>query len=318
MRVRLFLGASAVALLVLCSHGQTPGDKPKSGAEGQPAVAKRTVPEELEALNRATRKLYAGGRALELSTIPAVIMVSGDDLILRKNGKRVVATVIPPEYHELKCVAHSVLGLFSHLSHEPGKPLGEARVKALKEYRDLLAAAGPAAEACGFDRETLVRQKRIISRGLAFVDAVLKDGQVSADDLVRYCRASRPDALANAAAAARAQLVATHRQVMEWRKDMTAEEWGALTVIVQGMQTPRVENAAVQYFARLFGESRGESRRVVYAEGLWDEEKAMNLLGTLRLDGRLSVAVFNDHFRMYRDLLADVARSAIDDILATP
>ena len=84
------------------------------------------------------------------------------------------------------------------------------------------------------------------------------------------------------------------------------------------MQTPRVDNAAVQYFARLFGETRGEGRRVVYAEGLWDEEKAMNLLGTLRLDGKLSVAVFSDPFRMYRDLLADVARPAIDDILAAP
>jgi hypothetical protein len=146
----------------------------------------------------------------------------------------------------------------------------------------------------------------------------LKDGQISADGLTKYCRASRPDVLANAAAAARAQLVATHRQVMEWKKGMTAEEWGALTVIVQGMQTPRVENAAVQYFARLFGETRGEGRRVVYAEGLFDEEKALNLLGTLRLDGKLSVAVFNDPFRMYRDLLADVARTAIDDILATP
>jgi hypothetical protein len=75
---------------------------------------------------------------------------------------------------------------------------------------------------------------------------------------------------------------------------MTAEEWGSLTVIVQGGQTPRAENAVVQYFARLFGETAGEGRRVVYAEGLWDENKALNLLGTLRLDGRLSVAVFNE------------------------
>ena len=44
----------------------------------------------------------------------------------------------------------------------------------------------------------------------------------------------------------------------------------------------------------------------------------MNLLGTLRLDGKLSVAVFNDRFRMYRDLLGNVARHTIDDILAAP
>jgi hypothetical protein len=317
MRLQGFVGILAVSLLVFCSQGQTPNGKPTSG-EAQPVLAKRVVPEELEALNRATRSLYAGGRARELSTIPAVILVSGDDLILRKNGKRVVATVIPTNYHALKCVAHSALGLFGHLAYQPGKPLGEERTQTLKEYRDLLVAAGPAALKCGFDADTLARQKRILSRSLGFIDAVLKEGQVSADGLTKYCRESRPDVLANAAAAARAQLVATHRQVMEWKKDMTPEEWGSLTVIVQGAQTPRVENAAVQYFARLFGESTGESRRVVYAEGLWDETKAMNLLGTLRLDGKLSVAVFNDPFRMYRDLLADVARPVIDDILAAP
>ena len=114
----------------------------------------------------------------------------------------------------------------------------------------------------------------------------------------------------------RAQLRATHNQVMAWKKDMTAEEWAALTVIVPGVQTARAENAAVQYFARLFGESNGEGRRVVYAESLYDEEKAINLLGTLRLDGKLAESVFGDRFRMYRDFLADGARTAIDDILA--
>lgn len=318
MRMKSSLGVLAVGFLVLCLRGQTPVYQPRPGAEAQPVVTKQTVPPELEALNGATRKLYARGRALELSTVPAVIIVSGDDLILRKKGRRIVATVIPREYHALKCIAHSVLGLFAHLSYEPGKPLGEERTKMLQEYRATLAAAEPAAQACGFDPETLARQKRILSRSLAFTDAVLKAGRVSAEDLVKFCRESRPDVLANAAAAARAQLAATHHQVMGWQKEMTAEEWNSLTVIVQGGQTPRVENAAVQYFARLFGETRGEGRRVVYAEGLWDEEKALNLLGTLRLDGKLSVAVFNDRFRMYRDLLADAARSTIDDILAPP
>ena len=314
MCVRLVLGTAAAVFVLLCSHRQHPGEKPPPAGGDQSVALTDTIPKELEVLNRATRELYAGGRARELATIPAVILVSGDDLILRKGGKRVVARVIPPDYHALKCVAHTVLGLFAHLGHEPGKPLGPDRVRLLVEYRALLAAAGPAAETCGFNAETLARQKRIVARGLTFLDAVLKVGQVSADDLTAYCRASRPDVLANAAAAARAQLTATHRQVLAWKKDMTAEEWGSLTVIVQGGQTPRAENAVVQYFARLFGETAGEGRRVVYAEGMWDEDKALNLLGTLRLDGRLSVAVFNDPFRLYRDLLADAARPVIDDL----
>ena len=70
------------------------------------------------------RSTPAGGRARELAAVPAVILVSGDDLILRKNGKRVVATVIPPDYHALKCIAHSVLALFGNLSQLVGQPLG--------------------------------------------------------------------------------------------------------------------------------------------------------------------------------------------------
>lgn len=318
MQVRILLGALAIGFVVLCAHGQTPPNGSTASNENKSTEVKKKVPEALETLNIATRKLYAGARALELTTIPAVIVMSGDDLILRKKDKRIVETVIPPEYHSLKCVAHSMLALYTHLSYEPGKPLSEERIKTLNEYRANLVAAGPAVELCGFDAETLSRQKRIISRGLSFIDTVLKDGQVSASDLTKYCRESRQDTLLNAAAAARSQLLAMHRQVMEWKKAMSAEEWNTLTVVILGMQTPRVDNAAVQYFARLFGETRGEGRRVVYAEGLGDEEKAINLLGTLRLDGKLSIAVFNDPFRMYRDLLADVARPIIDEILAGP
>ena len=273
------------------------------------------VPAELVALNRTTLKLYAGGRVRELATVPAVVVVSGDDLVLRRGVARTVVTVIPPEYHALKCVAHVTLGLFGHLAADPGRPLGDGRVAALTEYRRQLAAAAPAVDGYGYDPATLARQKGMIERSRAFIDRVLADGHVSADDLTRYCRASRPDVMANCAAAAKTQLTATHRQMMAWKAEMTPAEWAGLVAVIPGRQTPRADNAAVQYFARLFGEP-GEGRRVVYAEGLFVEDQALDLLGTRRLDGKLSVAVFDDPYRMYRDILADGARAAIDDLLS--
>ena len=51
------------------------------------------------------------------------------------------------------------------------------------------------------------------------------------------------------------------------------------------------------------------------AEGL-SEDQDVDLLGTLRLDGKLSVAVFDDPYRMYRDILADGARAALDDLFS--
>jgi hypothetical protein len=290
MCARWLIGIVVAGSAAFASHGEPPADKPKASAT-EHAVDAKKLPDELEALNTASRKMYAGARAREL-------------------------TVIPTEYHALKSIAHTTLALFGHLSEEPGRPLNEERLKSLKEFQALVAATGPAVEKLGFDADTLARQKRLLARVEALAAKVLEDGKVSAEDLAKFCHAARADVVANGVAAVRAQLRATHKQVMEWKKDMTAEEWAALTVIVPGVQTARSENAAVQYFARLFGESSGEGRRVVYAESLWDEDKALNLLGTLRLDGKLSEAVFGDRFRMYRDLLADGARAAIDDILA--
>jgi hypothetical protein len=315
MRGLWLIAVPVVGWAALASHGGVPVEPPK--AADQPAAA-RTVPVEVETLNAAARKIYADSRTRELASIPAVIVVAGDDLVLIRNGKRTVVTVVPAEYHTLKGVAHSTLALFTLLTHEPGQPLDAERLKALAEYHKLLEAAGPGVEKFGFDPETLARQKRILARATTFAAQVLKDQKVSADDLAKFCRTSRADVVANGVAAARAQLVATHKQVMEWKKQMTPVEWSGLTVVIPGSQPARVENAAVQYFARLFGETTGESRRVVYAEGLWEEDQALRLLGTLRLDGKLGAAVFGDRFRMYRDFVADGARVAIDEILAAP
>jgi hypothetical protein len=262
--------------------------------------------------------MYAAARARELAAIPIVIVVSGDDLVLRRNGNRTVARVLGREYHALKCVAHPTLALFTHLASSAGRPLDHAQLKLLREYQSLLTAAIPAVEKLGFDAEVLALQKRLLTRAVEFAASVIRDGKVTDEDLKKYCRSSRTDILANGALAARSQVAAMHQQVMTWKKGMSAEEWAGLTVVISGSPTPRADNLAVQYFSRLLGEPHGECRRIVYAESLWDEEKAVNLLGTLRLDGKLSIAVFGDPVRMYRDFLADGARTAIDDLFAAP
>src|SRR5258708_1502921 len=122
MRGSWLVGVLAMGLTAISPHGEPPVEKPKPFAAQQTAEA-RKLPAELETLNIASRKMYAGARTLELFTIP-VILASGDDLVLLKDGKRIAATVVPAEYHALKSVAHSTLALFSHLSFEPGRPLG--------------------------------------------------------------------------------------------------------------------------------------------------------------------------------------------------
>lgn len=196
--------------MALGCHGESPEPNSSAPPKEHPAEANK-LPAELDALNVAARKMYADARTLELSTIPVVIVVSGDDLILRKNGKRTVVTVIPAEYHILKSYAHSTLALYTHLSSDAGKLIGDERLKSLKEYKALLTAAGPALEKLEFDPETKARQRRILDRAGEFVARVLKNGMVSTDELNKFCRASRADILANGAEAAKAQILAAHQ-----------------------------------------------------------------------------------------------------------
>ena len=122
-------------------------------------------------------------------------------------------------------------------------------------------------------------------------------------------RRMSPLVMANVSAAARARLDALQHQIVAWSKsgDLTPQVLNRLTVLVIGRRLPRKDNLAVQYFSRLLRQ-HGEGERIIYAEGLGDEPRALDLLATQRVDAQVGVDFFNDSGRMARDLLADAAR----------
>ncbi|MCC6743903.1 MAG: hypothetical protein IT175_08580 [Acidobacteria bacterium] len=105
--------------------------------------------------------------------------------------------------------------------------------------------------------------------------------------------------------------------VTRWRATLTADEWSRLHVVIMGVHMARDGELAQQYFVRLLGEP-GEGRRVVYAEGIFDEARALDLLGTHVLDGRAGTAFFGHDLRMHRDILADAARERLDELAVGP
>src|SRR5262249_7626387 len=148
------------------------------------------------------------------------------------------------------------------------------------------------------------RQQTIVEETLRY----LKDAEkaVKPEDRTAFARKMAPLVLANSTDAAKSQIDGLHRQMTAWRAELPPEEWKSLKVVVTGGQMPRAGNLAVQYFAWLLGE-QGEGKRIVYAESIFDETKALNLLGTHRLDADVGAAFFNDDRRMHRDLLSDAA-----------
>jgi hypothetical protein len=73
-----------------------------------------------------------------------------------------------------------------------------------------------------------------------------------------------------------------------------------------GAKLPRVGNLQYEYFANALG--RGADRRLIYAESVFDQARAMSLLATIVTDRKVGEAFFDDDTRMERDLLADGAQ----------
>jgi hypothetical protein len=220
-----------------------------------------------------------------------LIIVEGSNVILVRNGKRTEAQILPPIYHSLKAVAHIPFAVFLMFDESDFGQLTEARVAELRDYRKLIVDAQSSLGARGFLDVQLQRQQKIINDSLTFLDAAIQNRRVPKSALDNFARQMSPMLPANVDEAARVELDALRSHVSEWRHQMTSDEWKALYVVVIGAHMPRDSEISMQYFERLLDEPI-EGRRIIFAEGLWEEPRALDLLGTHLVDGSAGAAFF--------------------------
>ena len=295
----------AVLALLISSTGALAQTLPVSAAPAQPPA--------LTALNDAFRAAYADARRRVLASSGPTLIVNGDTFVLLRGGRRVEANVATPIYDPIKTIAHLPLAIYVTLTPGDGA-VTEDREKTLAGLRKLAPPAEASLDSLKLSASTLSRQKRIVAASLAFLDDVAGRGAFARAKLLEFSRGMAPLVMENVVEATRAQLDATHAQVSAWRRELTPEEWGQLHVLVIGPHMPREDLVVMQYFLRLLHEPK-EGRRVVYAESLWVESQAIDLLGTHLLDGGVGEAFFGDYMRMHRDLLGNAASEYLPRLL---
>ena len=280
-----------------------------AGVRGQSAPA----PQALTALNDAFRAAYAEAKSRVLRSSGPTLVVSGDHFSLLRGGRRVEANVAAPIYDPVKTIAHVPLAIYVTLTPGEGG-VEDDRLQTLAKLRELIPPAAAALDGVKLPAETLARQKKIVAKSLAFLDEVAGTRRFARPQLLAFTHGMAPLVMQNVREATRAQLDATHAQVSAWRRELSPEEWNRLHVLIVGPHMPREDLVVTQYFLRLLHEPK-EGRRVVYAESLWEESQAMDLLGTHLLDGSVGEAFFDDYLRMHRDLLGEAAREYLGRLL---
>lgn len=298
---------SALAVLLMLSSIV------RVSAQSIPTPAGPVQPAALTALNNAFRAAYADARSRVLAAAGPTLIVNGDNFSLLREGRRVEANVGTPIYDPVKTIAHVPLAIYVTLTPGDGAIDGAA-LKTLAGLRELIPPAETSLDAVKLPTATLARQKQIVSASLTFLDDVAASRRFARTALLAFTRRMAPLVLENVADATRAQLDATHAQISTWRRDLSPQEWRQLHVLIMGPHMPREDLVVTQYFLRLLHEPQ-EGRRVVYAESLWQEPQALDLLGTHLLDGGVGEAFFGDYMRMHRDLLGDAAKRYLPRLL---
>ncbi len=294
------LAAAALALSLGACAGTGPG---------APAAAPNK--DALVSLNDTFRTTYRETRAWRLSRLDPIIIVQFDDLHLVRAGQTRTEKFTPPIYHEYKSIAHIPLALYMKLAPLPGRPFDKATLEWLTAYlKQVQAAARSLDGRPGWTPEQLALHKKIAADSEKFIEKIGGAEQVGDDELTAYTRAMRPLVLASADAAAKAQLDGLHALVTKWRAEL-GPRWTHVDVVVLGPKQPRPGNVQYEYFRRAMGPG-AEGRRLWYAEGVFDKDGGLNLLGTILIDRGASIAFFNDPKRLERDLLADAARKHLD------
>ncbi len=307
--MRRLSGCVALLFLLLVGSGAC-ATSPDPATASPPAQQQDALGE----LNGEFRRSYAEARRRMLAGADPVLVVWNDTAVLiRAGGARAEADVNAPLYHTLKTVAHIPLAIQVTLTGVDG-PLDAERRATLETLRRLIPPAMESLETRGLAPAALGRQERMAAESLAFLDEALARGESSEVRLAAFVRGIAPDVSANVAEATRAQLDVLHASVSRWRAEMTPAEWERLHVVVVGAHMPREGSTVMQYFSRLLREPE-EGSRIVYAESLWEERAALDLLGTHLLDARIGEAFFGEPLRMHRDLLADDARAYLETLL---
>jgi len=274
---------------------------------GDPAISS----DPFRQLNDTAIAIYQQAKSRYLAAADPVVIVGASSILIRQHGAVRRVGAIPAAYHLLKTVDHVPRSLWAALRPAiDGLDRDETWRSELTALRPRVEAALAALPKAGLPAEAAIRDEQMLQACLSLIDGYLATGVPAPDKLQGELRALAPAVLADAAEAARAQIDAIDRDVRPWWAGLSQAERDHTFVVVLGVKTARVGNAAYAYFVNLLG-SAEDGHRVVYAEGIFDEPGADGLLATLLTDRRLSVDFFVDERRMERDLLADGAEARL-------
>ncbi len=263
----------------------------------------------LEAGDRVFHEVYGASRNGTRHDVP-VLVVLPNELVLQRGNTRQRVFYSRPSFAKAKAAAHIAVACFALSQQDAGSA---GRRDALSRLRDQLSAKPASTTESRRDHTRIDGEIQTLLECCAnfvrdFVDAPSSEQLAAA-----FAAEAGPRILGITELATCEQIAGLHEAVENLFRELPADELAELQVVVIGDHQARTRSLGVQYFKRRFQERQGADERVTYGENITDEQEAILLVATRRLDKRIARAFFGDENRLQRDVLGDAAKRCLEE-----
>lgn len=239
-----------------------------------------------------------------------VLVVLAEAVVLHRDGERTSEALLTRPFEIVRSTAHAPVVVFVSLHRAAGKPLSASSLSALARLHEHISGAARdlRAESSAFGPEAAADLGVVLSTCDSFLANVLEQRVTSRGALHAFARDLGSVLLRLADVATEIQLASLHRAVESLASRLTEGERENLRIVVTGDHQARDRNLAIQYFRERTAAWKDGEERITYAEGVADEQGALDLVATQILDRELAEGFFADPARLQRDVLGDAAK----------
>ncbi|PJD92808.1 MAG: hypothetical protein CK424_04310 [Legionella sp.] len=221
-------------------------------------------------------------------------------LVLYHHHKIQEFVIIPPAYDDLKSIAHVSLAVFALFDPINEFPKNMAEVTA---YKKMLLHTESAIQSLPLKFDQKTRQTLILTLTQNLLKEAIEKKVVSQQLLQQFFNTISPLVKKNIDEATKLAIDTLNQNMTKIQQQLTLEEQNQMFVIIPTSKMPRQGNLMGQYFSKYLNAPM-DSSRLIFAEGLTETKDVLALVGTWKVETKLSALFFHHPDTMKTDILA--------------
>lgn len=264
-------------------------------------------------LNKSFLSLYRLQNPQIDANLPLIVIIRSESISAIEASKSTTPTTtytLAPQIEEIKSALHATLAFQGLMNVAATTPDDNVWTKVAQFHADVSQIEGMVerSDADIVTRSATLAALRELQKG---IKAALGQKAVTKQQVVDTLHSARPhlmQAVNKIGEVSVEQMTVVFRTIKE---KVSPEVWDKAVVVVPGPATARIDNMAVMAAMRVLGQE-ALGRRIFYSEGIYDDKGITAFVQLLMRDKRFSEMLFDDPYRMWRDLFADTSRQYIN------